>query len=188
MVYACRELDVIRGDSTEGGVSYPEHHKIGLQVNLGPPHGLLGDPRHRFDQPLTAVLHDRYPADQCAVLVLPALQACKSGLHLSGIQCHNDLRWWWWRRDTYPAHRGHKPAYSVTMGPHTREVTVPEHRVEIVQPPKQVINSDFTFFVYSDDVKLGELRISKGTVDWRPGRGKNIVRKSWEQFARLMED
>jgi hypothetical protein len=65
---------------------------------------------------------------------------------------------------------------------------VPEHRVEIVQPPKQVINSDFTFIVYSDDLKLGELRISKGTVDWRPGRGKNVVRKSWEQFARLMED
>ncbi len=69
-----------------------------------------------------------------------------------------------------------------------REVTVPQHRVEIVQPPKQVINSDFTFHVYSDDLKLGELRISKGTIDWRPGKGKNVIRKTWEQFARLIEE
>ncbi len=63
-----------------------------------------------------------------------------------------------------------------------------QHRVEVVQPPKRVLNSDFTFVVYSDDAKLGELRISKGTVDWRPGRGKKVIKKSWEQFAVLMED
>ena len=63
-----------------------------------------------------------------------------------------------------------------------------QHRVEVVQPPKRVLNSDFTFVVYSDDSKLGELRISKGTVDWRPGRGKKIIKKSWATFAALMED
>ena len=65
---------------------------------------------------------------------------------------------------------------------------MPQHHVEIVQPPKRVLNSDFTFIVFADDVKLGELRISKGTVDWRPGKGKKVIKKSWEQFARLMED
>jgi len=65
---------------------------------------------------------------------------------------------------------------------------VPQHRVEIVQPPNRVLNSDFTFIVYSDDAKLGELRVSKGSVDWRPGKGKKVVKKTWEQFSRLMED
>ncbi|HEX5018968.1 MAG TPA: hypothetical protein VFX15_15425 [Actinomycetes bacterium] len=65
---------------------------------------------------------------------------------------------------------------------------MPQHYVEIIQPPKRVLNSDFTFIVYADDAKLGELRISKGTIDWRPGKGKNVIKKSWEQFARLMED
>jgi hypothetical protein len=62
-----------------------------------------------------------------------------------------------------------------------------QHRVEIHQPSRVVLNSDVTFDVWKDDEKLGELRVSKGSVDWRGGKKKKGVRKTWEQFARLME-
>jgi hypothetical protein len=61
------------------------------------------------------------------------------------------------------------------------------HHVEIVQPPKRVLNSDFTFVVYSDGVKLGELLVSKGSVDWWPANRRTGIKKTWEAFARLME-
>jgi hypothetical protein len=62
-----------------------------------------------------------------------------------------------------------------------------QHRVEVHQPSRVVLNSDVTFDVWAGDEKLGELRVSKGSVDWRGGKRKKTVRKTWEQFARLME-
>jgi hypothetical protein len=41
--------------------------------------------------------------------------------------------------------------------------------------------------VKSDGRLLGELLVSKGTIDWRPGRHHYTVRLTWEKFARLME-
>ncbi len=63
-----------------------------------------------------------------------------------------------------------------------------QHRVEVHQPSRVVLNSDVSFDVWRDDEKLGELRVSKGSIDWRGGNKKKVVRKTWEQFARLMED
>ena len=61
------------------------------------------------------------------------------------------------------------------------------HSVEVELPVKQVINRDVTFIIRSDDSKVGELRISKGGVDWYPARAKSPVTKTWKQFARLFE-
>ncbi|MGO9853984.1 MAG: hypothetical protein ACLPYY_02920 [Acidimicrobiales bacterium] len=46
---------------------------------------------------------------------------------------------------------------------------------------------DVTFPVWSDDERLGRLRVSKGSVDWQPARGQMVHRLSWEKFAAMME-
>lgn len=62
-----------------------------------------------------------------------------------------------------------------------------EHDIEVDIPPRSVLYKDVTFTVWSNDSKLGELRISKGSIDWRPGNKKKVVRLEWEQFDRLMQ-
>ena len=64
---------------------------------------------------------------------------------------------------------------------------VPRHRIDVRQPAKAVLHSDITFDIYSDDTLLGELRISKGTIDWRPPKRQRAIKRTWESFARLME-
>jgi hypothetical protein len=34
---------------------------------------------------------------------------------------------------------------------------------------------------------LGHLLISKGGIEWRPSRGRKLVRMNWERFADLMD-
>jgi hypothetical protein len=51
-----------------------------------------------------------------------------------------------------------------------------------------VENVDATFPIWSDDKRLGRLRVSKGSVDWQPARGQMVYRLSWEKFSDLMVD
>ena len=64
---------------------------------------------------------------------------------------------------------------------------MPRHRIEIKQPPKVVMHSDVSFVVFSDDQRLGELSISKGTIDWKPAHRRESISLTWEKFAQLME-
>jgi hypothetical protein len=64
---------------------------------------------------------------------------------------------------------------------------LPQHRIEVTQPPKRVLNSDVRFTIYSDDQRLGELSISRGSIDWRPANRRKPIRRSWEWFAQAME-
>jgi len=61
-----------------------------------------------------------------------------------------------------------------------------EHEIEINIPPRSVLYKDVTFIIRSNDSKLGELRISKGSIDWRPGNKRKVLRMEWEQFDKLM--
>ena len=61
-----------------------------------------------------------------------------------------------------------------------------EHEIEIDIPPRLVLHKDVTFTIWSNDSKLGELRISKGSIDWRAGNKRKVVRLEWEQFDQLM--
>ncbi len=55
-------------------------------------------------------------------------------------------------------------------------------------PLEFVLRSDVTFFVvWSDDLKLGELQVSKGSIDWLPGNGRTRYRMRWERFNELMK-
>jgi hypothetical protein len=66
---------------------------------------------------------------------------------------------------------------------------MPAHDVEMSIPTtKVVLHADVVFEIRSDDEKLGELRVSQGSIDWYPSNAKIPVKLSWEQFDRLMRD
>jgi hypothetical protein len=46
------------------------------------------------------------------------------------------------------------------------------HNVTVDLPTRFVLHSDVTFVVWSDEAKLGELQVSKGSIDWVPGNGR----------------
>jgi hypothetical protein len=60
------------------------------------------------------------------------------------------------------------------------------HRVELALPATDIQNADATVSVWSDDELLGELRISRGTIDWRPGRHHTVFSMDWERFDEMM--
>jgi hypothetical protein len=65
---------------------------------------------------------------------------------------------------------------------------MPRHQLEMTIPPKAILNTDVVITVVEDGVKLGELRISRGSVDWRPARAHGIHRMSWARFDELMRE
>jgi hypothetical protein len=62
------------------------------------------------------------------------------------------------------------------------------HRIHVhPSAPLEAVNADLIIDVSSDDHKLGELRISRGTIDWAHRNAKVPVSLSWEQFDELMQ-
>lgn len=61
------------------------------------------------------------------------------------------------------------------------------HRVELSLPETDIQNTDVTIHVWSDDELLGELRISRGSIDWRPGRRQHVWSMEWERFDEAMQ-
>jgi len=62
------------------------------------------------------------------------------------------------------------------------------HDVTIDLPTRLVLRSDVTFVVWSNEEKLGELQVSKGSIDWLPAKGRYRFRMRWEKFNELMKD
>lgn len=63
------------------------------------------------------------------------------------------------------------------------------HEVEMRIPTtKMVMHADVVFEVRSDDEKLGELRVSQGTIDWYPRQAHTGTSLTWEQFDRIMSE
>ena len=61
-----------------------------------------------------------------------------------------------------------------------------KHDITIDIPRAQVQNRDAAIVVRSDGKKLGELRISRGSVDWLPHNHWTAFRLSWERFDELI--
>jgi hypothetical protein len=59
------------------------------------------------------------------------------------------------------------------------------HFVYFKTPWRELGNTDFLIAVYNDDEKAGELRISKGTLDFRKGKGKKFLKIPWDQVANM---
>lgn len=65
---------------------------------------------------------------------------------------------------------------------------MPKHKVIMRQPRDQVMNADIEFVVREGTRKLGELHVSKGSIEWLPNNGRYKRRMSWLKFAKLMEE
>ena len=69
-----------------------------------------------------------------------------------------------------------------------QEITLPEHELHVTQSPEfEIVNRDLVIEVSSDGLKLGQLQISKGGIDWRPRKTHVPYVLSWEQFDRHMQ-
>ncbi len=65
---------------------------------------------------------------------------------------------------------------------------MPKHDIYLTIPPKTVLHKDTEFDVYSDDSMLGTLKVSKGSIEWRPANHIHGYHLSWEEFGRLMQE
>jgi hypothetical protein len=63
------------------------------------------------------------------------------------------------------------------------------HRITVhPSHPLVVESADLVIEVYSDEVKLGELRVSRGSIDWAPRSHAHPRRLEWERFDELMRE
>jgi hypothetical protein len=64
---------------------------------------------------------------------------------------------------------------------------MPEHRVTVTSPPRDLGSADAVYEVFADGEKFGELGISRGGVDRWPRDAKTRGEVlTWEQFAARM--
>ncbi len=62
-----------------------------------------------------------------------------------------------------------------------------EHRITVhPSKPLRVDNTDLVIEVFADDRKYGEVRVSRGTIDWAPRNHHYGKRLAWEEFNDLM--
>jgi hypothetical protein len=62
------------------------------------------------------------------------------------------------------------------------------HDVRFNIPERTLGNSDIEFTVYSDDVRLGVLKVSKGALVWRSANKKRGHIVNWDLFERLARE
>jgi hypothetical protein len=60
------------------------------------------------------------------------------------------------------------------------------HKVIMRQPSQLDVNVDVEFIVKEDGKKIGELHVSKGSIEWLPSNGRYKRRMRWSKFAELM--
>ena len=66
---------------------------------------------------------------------------------------------------------------------------MPKHEIDLEVPQVvTVLHKDVTIRVWEDDELLGTLRISKGSIDWRPKSARYVRRMGWSKFDRVMEE
>jgi hypothetical protein len=63
---------------------------------------------------------------------------------------------------------------------------MPRHDVRFTLPERTLGNSDIEFTVYSDDERLGVLKVSKGAVVWRHANKRLGHIMDWDTFDRVM--
>ena len=60
------------------------------------------------------------------------------------------------------------------------------HEVSFKVPERPMAYKDIVFIIRRGRLKVGEMRISQGGIDWRPRKGKVIRKRTWEQIQRLL--
>jgi hypothetical protein len=62
------------------------------------------------------------------------------------------------------------------------------HHLLLHVPSQEIHNADVRIEVWSDDEKLGELRASRGTIDWAPRAHQAPYTLTWERFDEVMRE
>jgi hypothetical protein len=62
------------------------------------------------------------------------------------------------------------------------------HKVIMRQPNQLEVSVDIEFIVKENSRKIGELHVSKGSIEWLPSHGRYKRRMSWSKFAELMNE
>jgi hypothetical protein len=60
------------------------------------------------------------------------------------------------------------------------------HNVKFSLPERELGKVDARFFIYEDGKKLGEITISKGTIEYYPASTPKPIEMSWSKFDRVM--
>jgi len=63
-----------------------------------------------------------------------------------------------------------------------------EHRILTRVPSHEVVNADLVIEVRQDGELLGELLVSRGSVDWRPRAHRQVFEVEWQAFDALMRE
>lgn len=59
--------------------------------------------------------------------------------------------------------------------------------VSFIVPERPLGKVDIEFFVSDETGKIGELRVSKGAVVWKPANGKKGYKIGWRRLGELLE-
>jgi hypothetical protein len=63
------------------------------------------------------------------------------------------------------------------------------HKISVTIPDFEIHNKDIKLEISDSTGMLGELLLSKGSVEWRPSKNSsNRKRLSWAKFAELFEE
>ncbi len=62
------------------------------------------------------------------------------------------------------------------------------HKVTMRQPTEIEVNTDVEFVIRENGRKIGELHVSKGSIELLPSNGRYKRRMRWSKFAELMRD
>lgn len=60
------------------------------------------------------------------------------------------------------------------------------HNVYFELPSRELGNVDARFTIYQNDQKLGEIAISKGSLEYHPANKQKPIRLRWGRFDKLM--
>jgi hypothetical protein len=61
-----------------------------------------------------------------------------------------------------------------------------KHNVFFQLPTRELDGTDANFYIYKDDEKLGQITISKGSLEYYPARRKKPISITWSDFDELM--
>ena len=63
-----------------------------------------------------------------------------------------------------------------------------KHRIQAAIPKIEITNTDIEVKVWRDETLLGELKTSKGSVDWRPAYSQYHYSMDWAKFDNMMKE
>ena len=66
------------------------------------------------------------------------------------------------------------------------EIFTASHKVIMRQPNQTEVSSDIEFIIKENGRKIGELHVSKGSIEWLPSNGRYKRRMRWSKFAEIM--